>query len=69
VGRGDPEDRHHRVPDELLDAAAVTLENRPQIFEVPPHPRAQGLGIGRLAERGRADEVAEENGDDLALLA
>ena len=40
-----------------------------QILEVAAHPRAQRLRIGRLAERRRADEVAEEDGDDLALLA
>ena len=40
-----------------------------KILEVAAHPRAQRLGVGRLAERRRADEVAEEDRDDLALLA
>ena len=69
VRDGDPEHRHDRVADELLDGAAVTLEDDAKILEVAPHPCAQRLGIGRLAERGRADEVAEEDRDDLALLA
>ena len=65
----DPEDRHDRVADELLDRAAVSLEDDAKVLEVAAHPRAQRLRIGRLPESGRADEVAEENGDDLALLA
>ena len=64
-----PEHRHDRVACELLDAAAVALEDRPQVLEVAAHARAQRFGIGRLAERGRADDVAEEDADDLALLA
>jgi hypothetical protein len=31
--------------------------------------RARSASVGRLAERRGADEVAEEDGDDLALLA
>ena len=69
VCRRGPEDRHHRITDELLDRATVTLEDRPQILEVATHARADHLGIRGLAERGRADEVAEEHRDDLALLA
>ena len=40
-----------------------------EILEVPPHARAQGLRIRRLAERRRPDEIAEEDRHDLALLA
>ena len=65
----DAEHGHDRVADELLDRAAVPLEDDAKILEVAAHACAQRLGIGRLAECGRADEVAEENGDDLALLA
>ena len=65
----DPEDGHDRVADELLDRPAVALDDPPQVFEVPPHARTQRLRIRRLAERGRADEIAEEHGDDLPLLA
>ncbi len=65
----DPEDGHDGVADELLDGAAVALEDDAQVLEVAPHARAQRLRVGRLAERSRADEIAEENGDDLALLS
>ena len=65
----DAEDGHDRVADELLHRAAVALEDDAQILEVAAHARPQRLGVGRLAERGRADEVAEEDRDDLALLA
>ena len=69
VRNGNAEDSHHRVADELLDRAAVPLEDRAEVREVAAHARPKRLGIGRLAERGRSDEVAEENGDDLARLA
>ena len=65
----DPEDGHHRVADELLDGSPMSLENRAEILEIPAHTGAQGFRIRRLAERGRPDEVAEEDRDDLALLA
>src|SRR4029079_3432798 len=61
--------RHDRVADELLHGSAVALENDAQVLEVAAHARTECLGVGRLAERRRADEVAEEDGDDLALLA
>ncbi len=69
VRYGDAEHRHDRVADELLDRAAVPLQDDAEILEVPPHAGAERLRVGRLPERGRADEVAEEHGDDLALLA
>ena len=40
VRRRDPEDGHHRIADELLHRAAVTLEDRAQILEVAAHARA-----------------------------
>jgi hypothetical protein len=69
VRDGDAEDRHHRVADELLDRAAVPLEDRAEVGKVPTHARTKGLGVGGLAERGRSHEVAEEHGDDLARLS
>ncbi len=39
VRDGDPEDRHDRVADELLDRPAVPLDDRAQVLEVPAHPR------------------------------
>jgi hypothetical protein len=65
----DPEHGHDRVADELLDRPAVPLEDDAKVLEVPAHPCSQRLGVGRLTERCRADEVAEEDGDDLAMLA
>ena len=45
----DPEHGHHRVADELLDRAAVALDDRAEILEVAAHAGAQRLRIGRLA--------------------
>ena len=45
------------------------LDDRPHALEVGRKQRAQTLGIERLAERGRARKVAEQDGHDLALLA
>ena len=63
------EDGHDRVADELLDRSAEALE-------LGAHARVVGLQEprarprGPCARRGReADEIAEEAGDDLALLA
>ena len=69
VHAGDAEDGHHRVADELLHAAAVRLDDPLHALEVVRQQHPHRLGIGRLAELGRADEVAEEHGDGLALLA
>ena len=55
------EDRHDRVTDELLDRAAVAHEDGLHLVEVAGHDLAQCLGVERLAEVGRALEVAEED--------
>ena len=65
----DTEDRHRRVADELLHRAAVALEDRAQLRVVAGHELAQDLRVGALTERSRADEVAEDDRDRLALLA
>ena len=62
------EHRHHRVADELLHAAAVPLDDPLHPLEVAGEQRPQPLRIERLAERGRAGQVAEENRHRLALL-
>ena len=62
-----PEDRHHRVTDELLHRAAVRLDDRLHPLEVAGEQPLQRLRVDRLAERGRADHVAEQHGDDLAM--
>ena len=59
---------HHGVADELLDRAPEALELVAQPRMVGPEQRAHLLGIHALGARGEADEVGEEDGDDLALL-
>ena len=59
---------HHGVADELLHAAAVPLDDRLHPLEVAREQRTQPLRVERLAERGRAGEVAEEDRHRLALL-
>ena len=63
-----PEDRHHGVADELLDRAAVPLDDRLHPLEVVREQRPQPLRVKRLAERGRPSYVAEQDRDCLALL-
>ena len=66
---GNPEHRHHRVTDELLHRPAVTLEHAARRLVVPVHQRPQRLGVGPLADRRRARQVAEQHRDDLAHLS
>jgi hypothetical protein len=61
----EPEDRHHRVPDVLLDKAAVTLQHTSHLFEIAGHHRAQRLRVERLAHARRSGEVAEDDRDEL----
>ena len=63
------EERHYRIADELLDRAAVTLELRADALVVRAEQRLHVLGIHRLGARREADEVAEDDRDDLALAA
>ena len=69
VELGDPEHRHHGVPDVLLDGSAVTLDRPAHRLEVARLHVAQRLGIQALAERRRAGHVAEHDRDRLADLA
>ena len=68
VCRRGAEDGHDRVPDELLDRAAVALDVLPQAGVVGADAGADVLGVSRFRGGGEADEVAEEDGHDLALL-
>ena len=63
------EHRHHRIADELLDRASMCLDDRLHPLEVASEQRPQCLRIGRLAERGRAGDVAKQHGYRLAHLA
>ena len=65
----DPEDRHDRVTDELLDGPAVPLDDRTGRLEVAAHDPPDGLRVEPLAERGRASHVGEQDRHDLADLA
>ena len=60
-------DRHHRVADELLDRAAVALDDAPGRVEVAGEQLADVLGVAPLGERREADEVGEQDGDEPAL--
>ncbi len=66
VGLRDPEHRHRRVAHELLDRAPVALEDRAELRVVAAHQLPQQLWVCAVTERGRADEVAEQDGDGLA---
>ena len=67
-GRG-AEERHHRVPDELLDRPAVTLELGTDALVIRPQERLDVLGVHRLGACREADEVAEDDRYDLPLTA
>ena len=69
VRDGSTEQRHHRVADELLDRAAVALELGAQASVIRAEERLDVLRVHRLGARREADEVAEEDRDDLALSA
>ncbi len=63
-----PEDRHRGVADELLDDAAMALDDRLHALELAREQGAERLRVERLAESRRTGEVAEQHGYDLALL-
>ena len=59
------EERHHRVADELLHRAAATLELVTQPLVVRRQHRLHVLGIEPLGSAGEADEIGEQDRDDL----
>ena len=63
------EGRHDGVPGELLDGSAVRDDAVRDLVEEPADAPPDDLGIGLGDELGRADEVHEENGCELALHA
>ncbi len=68
VHDGDAEDGHHGVADELLHRAAVRLHDPLHPLEVPGQHDTKTFRVDRLAERGRARQVAEHHRDDSPLL-
>ena len=60
-------DGHHRVADELLDGAAVALDDAPRVLEVAGEELPHLLGVAGLREGREADEVGEEHRDEPPL--
>ena len=58
---------HHGVADELLDRAAVELDQASARVEVAGEELARVLGVSLLGCSGEADEVGEEDGDEPSL--
>ena len=69
VGLRRAEQREDGVAAELLEGAAVGLELAADACVVRSHERLHVLGVEILGASGRADEVDEDRGDDLSLLA
>ncbi len=69
VRDGRSEDGHHRVADELLHGAAVPLQLPSQPPVVAREHGAHVLRVELLGAAREADEIGEEHGHDLALLA
>jgi hypothetical protein len=69
VGGGHPEHPHHGVADELLDRAAEALDLTPGPVVVGAEAGLDLLGVGLVGLGGEPDQVAEQDADDLALLA
>ena len=57
------EDGHHGVADELLDHAAVSLDDAPGRVVVPGQHPTERLRIEAFTHRRRVRQVAEEDGD------
>ncbi len=64
----DAEDGEHGVAGELLGRAAEALDLGVDQLEELPQELAEVLRVDQLAERSRAREVGEEDGDDAAFL-
>ena len=68
VGVRDPEDPHHGVAGEVVRAAAERFELVGHDPVVAGKDVAVALGVDASRELGRADEIDEDDRDDLALL-
>jgi hypothetical protein len=68
VRRGRSEQGHDGVADELLHRAPAAFELPPEARVVGGEERLHVLGIELLRAGREADEVREQDGDDLALL-
>jgi len=63
-----PEQRHHRVTDELLHGPAEPLQLGPQPCVKRGQQRADVLRVYLLGPGGKAHQVGEQHGHDLAFL-
>ena len=68
VGRGDAEHPEHRVADELLDDAAVSLDRGARHGEVGTRAFGRRFRVRCLGQRREPDQAAEQRRDDLPLL-
>ena len=68
AGDGGAEYGHNRIPDELLHRALEALDLPLDAGVVGAEGGAHVLGVGLVGAVGEADQVDEEDGDDLALL-
>ena len=59
VGDRRAPDGHDRVPDELLDGAAVAADDLLALFEIARQEIADGLGVAALGECREPDEIGE----------
>jgi hypothetical protein len=64
----DAKDRHDCVADELLDRAAVSLDDSAHLLEVARDDPTQRLGVKPVAQRRRAGHVAADDRDRLPHL-
>ena len=62
-----PPDRHDRIADELLDGAAVALDDLARPIEVARQQVAHGLRVAVRGERGEPDQVREQHRHEPSL--
>ena len=67
VGDRRAPDGHHRVADELLDGAAVAIDDLARHVEVAGQQLPDGLRVAAFGERREPDEVREEDRDEAAF--
>jgi len=68
VHDGCAEHRHDRIAQELSHCGAVALEHRLHLLEVTGQKAPERFRIELLTDRRRADEVGEDDRDELAHL-
>jgi hypothetical protein len=69
MGEGSAEDGHDRVACKLLYGAAVLLDPPPGCRVIESQRLPNVFRVGPIRSRRKADQVDEEDRDELALLA